>query len=54
MAYYPAARVVNLPAALADRRLPPESRADFARIHRRIAGYLDMRGARSAGLTVAE
>lgn len=54
MAYYPVARVVNLPAALADRGLPANERADFARIHRRITGYLDMRGARSVGLTVVE
>lgn len=50
MEYRPAARVVDLAAAATDETLPASRRADYARIKRRIAGYVDMRGASSAGL----
>lgn len=50
MEYRPAARVVDLAAATTDETLPASRRADYARIKRRIAGYVDMRGAESAGL----
>lgn len=52
MEYAPAARVVDLSRAVADPATPPEKRADYVRIHRRITGYLDMLGARAAGLRV--
>jgi capsule synthesis protein PGA_cap len=53
MEYAPAARVVDLPAAIADPGTPADKRADYARISRRIAGYLDQLGARADGMTVA-
>ena len=52
MEYQPAARVVDLPAALADPRLPADRRATYQRAQQRIAGYVDLRGARKAGLTL--
>ncbi|GIF71985.1 poly-gamma-glutamate biosynthesis protein [Asanoa siamensis] len=45
MRYEPAARVVDLPAA-------QRAGADWARVHERISGYLDLRGAREAGLRI--
>ena len=53
MEYYPAARVVDLATAAADPAVSAEKRADYVRIHRRIEGYLDMLGARAAGLRIA-
>jgi poly-gamma-glutamate synthesis protein (capsule biosynthesis protein) len=53
MEYAPAARVVDLSRAAADPAVVAEKRADYARIHRRITGYLDMLGARAAGLRIA-
>jgi poly-gamma-glutamate synthesis protein (capsule biosynthesis protein) len=53
MEYYPAARVVDLTNAAADPATGAEKRADYVRIHRRIEGYLDMLGARAAGLRIA-
>jgi len=50
MEYEPAARVVDLPAALADDRIPAERRADYARIQERITRYVDLRGALGDGL----
>lgn len=50
MEYQPAARVVDLSAAIADPAVPAERRADYSRIAKRISGYVDMRGAVSAGL----
>ncbi|GIF60953.1 poly-gamma-glutamate biosynthesis protein [Asanoa iriomotensis] len=50
MQYQPAARVVDLPAAL--RSSPASEREDWGRIHRRIVGYLDLLGARQAGLRI--
>jgi poly-gamma-glutamate synthesis protein (capsule biosynthesis protein) len=53
MEYEPAARVVDLSRAAGDPAVAAENRADYARIHRRITGYLDMLGARAAGLRIA-
>nr|MDT0657434.1 CapA family protein [Micromonospora sp. DSM 115978] len=53
MEYYPAARVVDLGAASADRRLPRARRADYARIRQRIIRYVDGLGARDDGLRIA-
>ncbi|MFI7577452.1 CapA family protein [Micromonospora sp. NPDC049497] len=50
MEYRPAARVIDLGTASADPRLPAWRRADYARIHKRIMDYVDMRGALAAGL----
>ncbi|MCM0676828.1 CapA family protein [Micromonospora phytophila] len=50
MEYRPAARVIDLVTASTDPRLPTWRRADYARIHKRIMGYVDMRGALAAGL----
>ncbi|MGN9777716.1 CapA family protein [Micromonospora sp. H33] len=50
MEYRPAARVIDLLAASTDPRLPTWRRADYARIQKRIIGYLGMRGALAAGL----
>jgi poly-gamma-glutamate synthesis protein (capsule biosynthesis protein) len=50
MRYRPAARVVDVSAAI--RSGPAEERSDWARIHERIAAYLDQRGARKAGLRI--
>lgn len=53
MEYHPAARVVNLPAALAGRDLDPETRSRYARALERITSYVDQRGAIDAGLAMA-
>lgn len=53
MEYRPAARVVNLPVALADRDLDPGRRDRYARALERITGYVDQRGATAAGLRMA-
>jgi poly-gamma-glutamate synthesis protein (capsule biosynthesis protein) len=53
MEYYPAARLIDLTSALADRRLPGARQADYARIRHRIIGYLDLLGALDQGLRVA-
>lgn len=50
MEYYPAARVVNLPAALADPATDPQRRDRYQRILERISGYVDLRGAVADGL----
>jgi poly-gamma-glutamate synthesis protein (capsule biosynthesis protein) len=50
MEYQPAARVVNLPAALATGDLSGDRRARYQRISDRIAGYVMGRGAGRAGL----
>ncbi|MGW0436431.1 CapA family protein [Micromonospora sp. NPDC003197] len=50
MEYEPAARVVDLQAAVADDRIPAERRADYARIQERITRYVDQRGALGDGL----
>ncbi|MDO3704902.1 CapA family protein [Micromonospora sp. C28SCA-DRY-2] len=50
MEYRPAARVVDLAAAMTDPRLSAGQRAHYARIHQRIVGYLGLRGALEAGL----
>lgn len=52
MEYRPAARVVDLAAGIENTRLAEPRRADYARIRSRIIGYLDLRGARRAGLRV--
>lgn len=50
MEYYPAARVVNLPAALADPDLDDSRRAAYRRVFDRITGYVNSRGADDDGL----
>ncbi|MFC0505498.1 CapA family protein [Micromonospora costi] len=50
MEYRPLARVVDLTTAAVDPALPTWRRAQYAGIARRIAGYVDMRGAVAAGL----
>ncbi|MCW3842305.1 CapA family protein [Micromonospora yasonensis] len=50
MQYQPAARVVDLASAVNDVRAPEDRRADLARVQEQITQYVDMRGARSAGL----
>ena len=50
MEYRPAARVVDLAAAVADPAVPAAGRARYARIEKRIARYVNLRGAVSAGL----
>ncbi|HEX5598345.1 MAG TPA: CapA family protein [Micromonosporaceae bacterium] len=50
MEYRPAARVIDLAAAIADEELPAARRANYQRIKQRITRYVDMRGARAAGL----
>lgn len=52
MEYYPAARVVDLSAAVAQTTMPADRRARYARIHQRIAGYVNMRGAMANALTM--
>lgn len=52
MEYRPAARVVDLAAALADRATNDGRRADYARIRDRISGFLDLLGARRDGLRI--
>ncbi|GAB2945676.1 CapA family protein [Micromonospora polyrhachis] len=54
MEYEPAARVVDLQAAVADDRIPAERRADYARIQERITRYVDLRGARGDGLRMRD
>ncbi|MGH3683105.1 MAG: CapA family protein, partial [Natronosporangium sp.] len=53
MEYQPAARVVNLPAALADPAIGPDRRDRYRRILDRITGYVDQRGALADGLRMA-
>jgi poly-gamma-glutamate synthesis protein (capsule biosynthesis protein) len=53
MEYHPAARVVDLAAAAADPRVPAARRAEYARIEKRIVGYVDMRGAMADGLRMS-
>ena len=53
MEYRPAARVVNLPVALADPDLDPQRRERYTRALERITGYVDQRGATAAGLRMA-
>lgn len=50
MEYRPAARVVDLPSAVNDLRIPVHRRADYARIQRRITGHVAQRGALASGL----
>jgi hypothetical protein len=50
MEYRPAARVVNLPAALADPDLPPDRRARYERALERITDHVMRRGAGAGGL----
>jgi poly-gamma-glutamate synthesis protein (capsule biosynthesis protein) len=50
MEYRPRARVVDLTAAMSDPAVPAPRRAHYAAIARRINGYVDLRGAFSAGL----
>ncbi|HEX5541446.1 MAG TPA: CapA family protein [Micromonospora sp.] len=50
MEYRPAARVIDLAAAIDDEELSAARRANYQRIRQRVARYVDMRGARSAGL----
>ncbi|MDG4831290.1 CapA family protein [Solwaraspora sp. WMMD1047] len=52
MEYYPAARLVDLTSALADRRVSGARRADYTRIRHRIIGYLDLLGALDQGLRI--
>ncbi|MEV0717558.1 CapA family protein [Asanoa sp. NPDC050611] len=51
MRYRPSARVVDVSAAKLSG--PAEERGEWERIHRRIVGYLDLLGARKAGLRIA-
>jgi poly-gamma-glutamate synthesis protein (capsule biosynthesis protein) len=51
MDYHPKARLVDLTTAKAGRGARA---ADYARIHERIAGYVNMRGAASAGLQITD
>lgn len=53
MEYHPAARVVNLPAALADPATGPDRADRYRRILDRITGYVDQRGALADGLRMA-
>jgi poly-gamma-glutamate synthesis protein (capsule biosynthesis protein) len=53
MEYRPAARVVNLPAALSDPATGPDRRDHYQRVLDRITGYLDQRGALADGLRLA-
>jgi Bacterial capsule synthesis protein PGA_cap len=54
MQYQPAARVVDLADAIKDERASEDRRADYARIQQRITQYVDMRGARAAGLRIRQ
>ena len=54
MEYRPAARVVNLPAALAGGGLPADRRARYGRILERITGHVMRRGADADGLRMAD
>lgn len=52
MAYYPAARVVNLPAALSNPDLGARRRDRYRAVFDRISGYVDRRGAVDDGLVM--
>ncbi|MFG3706133.1 CapA family protein [Micromonospora sp. NPDC047670] len=54
MEYRPAARVVDLTAALSDPGLPAWRRAHYAAIVRRINAHIDLRGAFSTGLRMPQ
>jgi hypothetical protein len=52
MEYYPRARVVNLPAALADPDLAADRRDRYQAAYNRITEYVDLRGALADGLVL--